>query len=109
MKPIFFAAALAALLAGCGHNHLIYGDGFAVKTTIDPELWSAGVCVQYGKILTATVRENVTLEMTGEGSGSGTSDGKADTSASASGSVKLTVGKQTTGYTVEAIRARAGK
>lgn len=93
-------------LAGCGHNHLIYGDGFSVKTTIDPELWSAGVCVQYGKILSATVRENVALEMTGDGSGSVGSDGKSDTSAAATGSVKLTVGSQVTGYTVDLERAK---
>ena len=79
-------------LAGCGHNVVSYGDGIMLETTVNPETWALGLSLRYGKILTACVRENVSLEMQGDGSGRA-ADGKSDTSAAASGSIKLTVGK----------------
>ena len=113
LRPIFLiGAALAAAvvmlcLAGCGHNIVTYGDGIGLETTFRPDNGNFGVVLRYGKVLTATVRENVTVEMSGEGSGGGEAEGKA--AASSSSNLKFTTGSQTTGYTVDAIRARVEK
>lgn len=102
------AAVLLLVLTGCGHNAVTYGDGIMLETTLNPETFAFGVSLRYGKILTACVRENVEIRMTGEGNGGGeTSNGTGK--ASASGTVTIKTGKQTNGYTVEAIRARNGK
>ena len=115
MKRQFFAAMIAAVasalivcLTGCGHNCVTYGDGFKVETQINPENWSLGFICQYGKILSVCVRENTEIEMQGAGSGNaGTGDGANTTGASSTGSVKIKIGRQTTGYTVDAIKAGA--
>ena len=113
LRPFFIiGAALAALavmlcLAGCGHNIVTYGDGIGLETTFRPDNGNFGVVLRYGKVLTATVRENTTVEMQGEGSGGGEAEGKA--AASSSASLKITTGKQVNGYTVDAIRAKVEK
>lgn len=114
MRPfLLIGAALAALtamlcLAGCGHNIVTYGDGIGLETTFRPDNGNFGVVLRYGKVLTATVRENVTVEMSGEGSGGGeASNGTGK--ASASGTVTIKTGHQVNGYTVEAIRAKVEK
>ena len=106
LLALFFALLAMLLLAGCGHNIVTYGDGIGLETTFRPDNGNFGVVLRYGKVLTATVRENVTVEMSGEGSGGGEANGKS--SASSSASLKFTTGKQTNGYTVDAIRAKAG-
>lgn len=101
------AATLIATLAGCGHNCVTYGDGVMLETTFNPETYTFGVSFRYGKILTACVRENTELEMQGAGSGSaGTGNGN-ETGATSTGSVKFKIGRQVTGYTVDAIKAGA--
>ena len=109
MKKRIVLAGIAGLLllTGCGHNTVSYGDGVMLETTINPESYAFGVSFRYGKILTACVRENVELEMQGGGKGAG---GKGEPAAAeSSGSVKLKIGSQTTGYTVDAIKARIEK
>ena len=114
LRPFFIiGAALAALavmvcLAGCGHNIVTYGDGIGLETTFRPDSGNFGVVLRYGKVLTATVRENTTVEMQGEGSGGGeASNGTGK--ASASGTVTIKTGHQVNGYTVDAIRAKVEK
>lgn len=104
---LLFALLAMLLLAGCGHNIVTYGDGIGLETTFRPDNGNFGVVLRYGKVLTATVRENVTVEMSGEGSGGGEAEGKA--AASSSASLKVTTGRQTNGYTVDAIRAKVEK
>lgn len=99
------AAILLLVLTGCGHNIVTYSDGIGLETTFRPDNGNFGVVLRYGKVLTATVRENVTVEMSGEGSGGGEAEGKA--AASSSASLKFTTGKQVNGYTVDAIRAKS--
>lgn len=95
---------LITLLAGCGHNIVTYGDGIGLETTFRPDNGNFGVVLRYGKVLTATVRENTLVEMVGEGKGG--AEGSASGSASASGSVTIKTGRQVNGYTVDAIKAR---
>ena len=100
----FFALA-TLFLAGCGHNTISYGDGIMFETTINPETYAFGVSLRYGKILTACVRENTELEMQGAGSGNASPGGEQSAGASSTGKVKLKVGKQITGYYVDAVKA----
>lgn len=101
---ILAALLVLALAAGCGHNTVSYGDGIMLETTINPETYAFGVSLRYGKILTACVRENTKVKMTGEGKGSGDATGNT-TGANAQGSVEIEIGKQITGYYVDAIKA----
>ena len=107
LLALLFALLAMLLLAGCGHNIVTYGDGIGLETTFRPDNGNFGVVLRYGKVLTATVRENTTVEMSGEGSGGGEAEGKA--SASSSASLKIATGRQTNGYTVDAIRAKVEK
>ena len=104
----FLSGAIFAIgiltLSGCGHNVVTYSDGVGFETTLRPDNGNFGVLFRYGKILTAAVRENSEVEMTGDGKGEG---GESPGGASASGAVKLKVGRQISGYYVDAIKAGA--
>ena len=105
-KVVGILAALACLfIAGCGHNTVSYGDGIMFETTINPETYAFGVSLRYGKILTACVRENTELEMQGAGSGNASPGGEQSAGASSTGKVKFKIGKQITGYYVDAVKA----
>lgn len=107
LRPAALLPALAAclLVSGCGHNTVSYGDGIMLETTFNPEAYAFGITFRYGKILTACVRENTELEMRGTGSGpAGRAKGGDPAGVNGSGSVKLKIGRQITGYCVEALR-----
>lgn len=99
---------LLAILAGCGHNAIQYGDGVGLDFGINPENWTCSFTLRYGKILSACVRENAELEITGgndtTGNG-GSATGGATTKTESS--VKIKVGKQITGNYVDAVKAGA--
>jgi hypothetical protein len=95
--------AVACVLCGCSHNAVTFSDGIGFETTMRPDTGNFGVTFRYGKIFSAVVRENTEVEMTGEA----TTDTNSSTAANVDGSVKLKVGKQITGYYVDAIKAGA--
>lgn len=102
------APVLCLFVSGCGHNTISYGDGIMLETTFNPEAYAFGISFRYGKILTACVRENTELEMRGQGSGGvKTGSGGSPAGADCSGSVKLKIGRQITGYCVDALKAGA--
>ena len=101
------ALGLASAAAGCGHNTVSYGDGIMLETTVNPETYAFGLSLRYGKILTACVRENTEVEMSGGNNTSGGVSEKGSTSAKTEASVKVKVGKQITGYYVDALKAGA--
>ena len=96
--------AVIALCTGCSHNSVQYSDGVGFETTFRPDSGNFGITFRYGKILSVAARENTEVEMTGEGQGSG---GENSGGASSSGSVKVKIGKQITGYYVDALNAGA--
>jgi len=108
---LLFGLLVLVLVAGCGHNTVSYGDGVMLETTVNPESYAFGVSFRYGKILTACVRENAEVEMQGAGSGSAGTGGETGNAAGASGTgtVKLRIGKQITGYYVDALKAGASR
>lgn len=96
---------LAVAICGCSHNTLSYGDGIMLETTANPETFAFGVSLRYGKILTVCARENTEVEMTG---GNTTPTGTSgDATAKTEASVRMKVGRQCTGYLVDAIEAGA--
>lgn len=103
---IAFMLGCCFLFSGCSHNVVNYSDGVGFETTMRPDTGNFGLTFRYGKILSVTARENTEVEMTGAGkAGGGESSDSAN--ASADGSVKVKVGKQITGYYVDAIKAGA--
>ena len=111
LKPLFLSAILALLtcffVCGCGHNTVSYGDGIMLETTINPETYAFGISLRYGKILTACVRENTEVEMTGGNNTTGGGEAKGSTAAKTEASVKVKVARQITGYYVDAVKAGA--
>lgn len=102
MKKVLFiaAAAVAVLTAGCSHNVVNYSDGVGIDATFRPDAGNFGITFRYGKILTATVRENTEVEMTGNADAAA----KDTVSTATAGGVKIKVGKQITGYYVDALK-----
>ena len=96
---------LAVAICGCSHNTLSYGDGIMLETTANPETFAFGVSLRYGKILTVCARENTEVEMQG-GTKTPTA-ASGESTASTEGSVRMKVGRQVTGYLVDAIEAGA--
>lgn len=109
MASIVAAIVAAVTTAGCGHNVVQYSDGIGFETTMRPDTGNFGITFRYGKILSATVRENSEIEMTGDGQGGGAAGESGNASASSSGSVKIKIGQQITGYYVDALKAGATK
>ena len=101
------ALLVCFMLAGCGHNAIQYGDGVGLDFGVNPENWTCSFTLRYGKILSACVRENSELEITGgnDTTGDGGSGGGATTKTESS--VKVKIGRQVTGYMVDAIKAGA--
>lgn len=106
MKNVCFvigSIAFACFVSGCSHNAVNYSDGIGFETTIRPDSGNFGITFRYGKILSAILRENSSVEMAGAGKGGNTGDNSA--SAESNGSVKIKIGNQITGYYVDAIKA----
>ena len=95
--------------AGCGHNAVSYGKGFAVETTANPETWTFGVSVRYGEIFTAAVKERAKVTLTTSAKATGTASDKSDLSDKSDTATTLTIetGDQVTGYTVDLEKAKA--
>lgn len=103
MKPIL-ALILILTITGCSHNVITYSDGIGLETTFRPDNGNFGISLRYGKILSAVLRENSELEMSGDGK---TSSTEQSPSASLQSGLKVKIGRQITGYYVEALEAGA--
>lgn len=106
---LVLAAMCAALLTGCGHNSIQYGDGVGFDFGINPENWTASMNLRYGKILTAVTRDNVEIELSGNASAD-TQTGAEKTALSKVGTVgnlKIKIGRQINGAAVDLVKAGA--
>ncbi|MBQ7404746.1 MAG: hypothetical protein IJW05_15050, partial [Lentisphaeria bacterium] len=113
------AVLAAVILSGCGHNVINYGDGVGFDAGINPENGTFSFNLRYGKILSAVTRDNVEIEMSGQadasgnvtpsiaGASSGQPAGKGNTGVNTSGALRVKIGRQINGYTVDAIKAGA--
>lgn len=95
------------LLSGCGHNAVNYSDGVGFETICRPDTGNFGFVFRYGKILSVTARENTEVEMAGSGQGGATAKDNTQASTSSSSNVKVKIGRQITGYYVDALKAGA--
>lgn len=103
MKKIVLAISIITIMTGCSHNAVTYSDGIGLDTTFNPETYTFGFCFRYGKIFSGVLRENSEVEMSGNGSATGNNS----TNATSTSNLKIKIGKQITGYYVDAIRAGA--
>ena len=104
---VLMISSIVPMLAGCGHNALVYSDGVGFDVGLDPEHFSASFNLRYGKILTVAVRDCVEVEMTGDVQG-GTETGTAATaSTSTSAGVKMKIGRQVNGAACDLVEAGA--
>ena len=106
---LFFAAMCAALLTGCGHNSIQYGDGVGFDFGINPENWTASMNLRYGKILTAVTRDNVEIELSGNASADTQTGAEksALTKVGTDGNLKIKIGRQINGAAVDLVKAGA--
>ena len=105
----FAAVCLAAMLTGCGHNSIQYGDGVGFDFGINPENWTASMNLRYGKILTAVTRDNVEIELSGNASADTQTGAEktALTNVGTDGNLKIKIGRQINGAAVDLVKAGA--
>ena len=106
---LVLAAMCAALLTGCGHNSIQYGDGVGFDFGINPENWTASMNLRYGKILTAVTRDNVEIELSGNASADTQTGAEksALTKVGTDGNLKIRIGRQINGAAVDLVKAGA--
>lgn len=106
--PVVVVAVIATiLLAGCGHNAITYGDGVGFDFGVNPENFTMSMNLRYGKILSAVVRDNAEIELTGkaDATGEGGTAGKAGVATD--GNLKIKIGRQINGAAVDLVEAGA--
>ena len=108
-KTLVLVVAVIAtmLLSGCGHNAITYGDGVGFDAGINPENFTMSFNLRYGKILSAVVRDNAEIELTGKAdvNGEGGTAGKAGVATD--GNLKIKIGRQINGAAVDLVEAGA--
>lgn len=106
MKKIraFLATLTAAMLCSCGHNAIQFSKGIGFDAGFDPEHMSARVNLRYGEILSVAARDNLEVELA-----TGVEGGQEQATASTKtdSKLKIKIGRQMNGYTVDAIEAGA--
>ena len=106
---LVLAAMCAALLTGCGHNSIQYGDGVGFDFGINPENWTASFTLRYGKILSAVTRDNVEIEVSGKADANGSTGTEKSglSSVVTDGTLKVKIGRQINGAAVDLVKAGA--
>ena len=107
---IFIAAVVAtAMLTGCGHNAITYGDGIGFDFGVNPENWTASATLRYGKILSAVTRDNVVIELSGNVNADNSTGAEKTASAKVGtdGKLKVKIGRQINGAAVDLVKAGA--
>ena len=105
---VLVVAVIATMsLAGCGHNAITYGDGVGFDFGVNPENFTMSMNLRYGKILSAVVRDNAEIELTGkaDANSKGISAGKAGVATD--GNLKIKIGRQINGAAVDLVKAGA--
>ena len=106
---ILAAVCISAMIAGCGHNAVHYGDGIGFDAGINPENWTASFTLRYGKILSTVTRDNVEIELTGNANANTQNGGEktALTKVGTDGNLKIKIGRQINGAAVDLVKAGA--
>ena len=109
MKKLIVFLPLVAVLTGCGHNAVTFGKGVGFEAGFDPEHFSGRVELLYGEMLNIAARDNLDIELKTdvEGGGIGGTKQTATTTAKTGTALRVRIGQQIAGYTVDAIKAGA--
>ena len=110
MRKRFIVATtflVVILLSGCGHNAITYGDGVGFDVGINPENFTMSVNLRHGKILSAVVRDNTEIELSGNASANGGNDSSEKASIATDGNLKIKIGRQINGAAVDIVEAGA--
>ena len=106
---ILAAVCISAMIVGCGHNAVHYGDGIGFDAGINPENWTASFTLRYGKILSTVTRDNVEIELSGNANADSTTgiEKIAATKVGTDGNLKIKIGRQINGAAVDLVKAGA--
>jgi hypothetical protein len=103
--PVVVVAVIATiLLAGCGHNAIIFDKGVGFRAGFDPEHLSADVRFVYGEALTLATRDMVELELASDVEG-GQEQSAADVKTGSK--LRIKIGRQINGAARDLIEAGA--
>lgn len=106
--PIFVAAIIVAtMLTACGHNAITYGDGVGFDFGVNPENFTMSMNLRYGKILSAVVRDNTEIELTGKADANGTGGTAGKAGVATDGNLRIKIGRQINGAAVDLVEAGA--
>ena len=106
--PVAVVAVIATvLLAGCGHNAITYGDGVGFDFGVNPENFTMSMNLRYGKILSAVVRDNAEIELTGKTDANGEGGTAGKSGVTTDGNLKIKIGRQINGAAVDFVEAGA--
>jgi hypothetical protein len=95
------------LLSGCGHNAITYGDGVGFDFGVNPENLTMSMNLRYGKILSAVVRDNTEIELTGKADATGEDGTARKAGITTDGNLKIKIGRQINGAAVDIVEAGA--
>lgn len=107
MKHIILAAAAALILTGCGHNAVTFGKGVGFEAGFDPEHMTGRVELLYGEMLNIAARDNFEIVLKTDVEGGASEQKQAAATAKTGTELRIKVGQQINGYTVDAIKAGA--
>ena len=90
-RMLVIVIAAKIILCGCNHNVINYGDGLGFDAGINPSSGMLSMNLRYGKILTAVVRDNAELDLSGNtaADSGGNTDGEALVNSHGNLSVKI--------------------
>ena len=101
------AVGLTMLLCSCGHNAITYGDGVGFDFGVNPENFTMSMNLRYGKILSAVVRDNTEIELTGKADANGKGDAIGKAGVATDGNLRIKIGRQINGAAVKLVKAGA--
>ena len=78
-----------------------------VLNTNNPNNYMLSLNLRYGKILSAVVRDNVELELSGKADANGMTGDENSAGASSDGNLRLKIGRQINGAAVDLVKAGA--
>ena len=110
MRKVFVVVvAIFAIivLSGCGHNAITYGDGVGFDIGINPENFTVSMNLRHGKILSAVVRDNTEIELSGNSTANGDGDSTGKAGITTDGNLKIKIGRQINGAAVDIVEAGA--
>ena len=107
MFVVVMAVFAIIVLSGCGHNAITYGDGVGFDVGINPENFTMSVNLRHGKSLSAVVRDNTEIELSGNASANGGNDSSEKASIATDGNLKIKIGRQINGAAVDIVEAGA--